>query len=124
MRALSRALLFCHIAGDHPSPIAPHTRSHVATEPSRWHVQCRCTGQPHALRAAYEGEQRRQRLLDKDKYDVNFRAEYGQTPLYTATLNNHPECMRKLIAAGAKLNLVAMTAGPRSWQPLRLASRS
>ena len=40
------------------------------------------------------------------------------TPLYTATLNNHPESMRKLISAGAKLN----QADDDGWTPLIAAA--
>ena len=107
MRGLRSALLLCLLAGN-LSP--PNARARVrAQRLSSLARTCNAgaRGSITLFKAAYEGEaETLQRLLDKDKYDVDFRSEYGQTPLYTATLNNHPECMRKLIRAGAKLNLV------------------
>lgn len=57
-------------------------------------------------------------LLDKDKYDVDWRGEYGMSPVHIATLNNHPDCVRLLIKAGAKVNQYDNDG----WTPLMAAA--
>lgn len=71
------------------------------------------------FQAASEGDADKLRtLLDKDKYDVNWRGEYGMSPVHIATLNNQAECVRLLIRAGAKVNQFDNDG----WTPLMAAA--
>ena len=116
-RAASWLLLFS-LAGGEPSPPASTVQ----------HCHCRVD---HCLRlagarasvllfeAASEGDVAKlQTLLEKDKYDVNWRGEYGMSPVHVATLNNHAECVRLLIRAGAKVNQFDNDG----WTPLMAAA--
>lgn len=57
-------------------------------------------------------------LIAKDRYDINYRADYDMTPLYVASLNNHVACAQVLIQAGAKLNYYDKDG----WTPLMAAA--
>ena len=116
-RAASWLLLFS-LAGGETSPPASTVQ----------HCHCRVD---HNLRlagarasvllfeAASEGDVAKlQTLLEKDKYDVNWRGEYGMSPVHVATLNNHAECVRLLIRAGAKVNQFDNDG----WTPLMAAA--
>ena len=116
-RAASWLLLFS-LAGGEASPPASTVQ----------HCHCRVD---HCLRlagarasvllfeAASEGDVAKlQTLLEKDKYDVNWRGEYGMSPVHVATLNNHAECVRLLIRAGAKVNQFDNDG----WTPLMAAA--
>ena len=116
-RAASWLLLFS-LAGGETSPPASTVQ----------HCHCRVD---HCLRlagarasvllfeAASEGDVAKlQTLLEKDKYDVNWRGEYGMSPVHVATLNNHAECVRLLIRAGAKVNQFDNDG----WTPLMAAA--
>ena len=69
--------------------------------------------------AASEGDADKLRtLLDKDKYDVDWRGELGMSPVHVAALNNQAECVRLLIKAGAKVN----NGDNDGWTPLMAAA--
>ena len=111
------------------------SRSQAVTPPRPPHLtrlvlECHCRVE-HTLRlagarasvllfeAASEGDADKLRtLLDKDKYDVNWRGEYGMSPVHVATLNNQEECVRLLILAGAKVNQFDNDG----WTPLMAAA--
>ena len=69
--------------------------------------------------AASEGDTDKLRtLLDKDKYDVDWRGEGGMSPVHVAALHNHAECVKLLIKAGAKVN----QCDNDGWTPLMAAA--
>ena len=69
--------------------------------------------------AASEGDTDKLRtLLDKDKYDVDWRGEAGMSPVHVAALHNHAECVKLLIKAGAKVN----QCDNDGWTPLMAAA--
>ena len=69
--------------------------------------------------AASEGDTDKLRtLLDKDKYDVDWRGEQGMSPVHVAALHNHAECVKLLIKAGAKVN----QCDNDGWTPLMAAA--
>ena len=71
------------------------------------------------FRAASDGDTDTVRtLLAKDKYDLNWRGEYGMSPLHIATLNNHHDTAKLLIESGAKLNQF----DDDGWTPLMAAA--
>ena len=71
------------------------------------------------FRAASNGDTETVRsLLAKDKYDINWRGEYGMSPLHIATLNNHPDTAKLLIESGAKANQF----DDDGWTPLMAAA--
>ena len=120
-RAASWLLLFSLLGGE-PSPVRS-TSTALAL-----HCHCRVE---HSLRlagarasvllfeAASEGDADKLRtLLDKDKYDVNWRGEYGMSSVHIASLNNQAECVRLLISAGAKVNQF----DTEGWTPLMAAA--
>ena len=99
-------------------PVAHCTRPRVLTH-SRNLVGAGAWASILLFSAASDGDAAKLKtLLDKDKYDVDWRGEYGMSPVHIATLNNHPDCVRLLIKAGAKVNQYDNDG----WTPLMAAA--